>query len=248
MGALVTTTVLGSCVEQPEVQCFVALSISSPFTARLEKVGGDDCPDHPTAMFVGAQTYVVDPRTPGDGINSVALQAQEAGEFVDRGELEDPPVTPEAGQKPYALGKFTSKHPGSDDICEVPTMSVAEVTMPEIPERVLEDVDEDEDGEPDTLPAQPAVSVRYKWSNFKAYVTAANTGTQWGADLEYTKNGCTAKYKVIAVNAQQYCGNEETGEPDDSLCEGATSEDFGPMKCDPGLLHCVLTGDFPSLN
>jgi hypothetical protein len=235
-----------SCAEQPEVQCFAALSAYSPFTVSLTKVSGD-CAEEPTGMFVGAQTYVKNPTNPGDGINSIALQASEAGEWIARGKLNDPQVLPNPADKPYALGKFTSKHPNGQDICSVPTLSTAQVRMPAVPELSMPDGD-DEDMDPDVVAAQDAVNASYKWSNVQVYVTAANTGTHWAGDLEYTKNGCTAKYKALAINTWTYCGNDD-GAPDDSLCADASElyGDFRPLKCDPGILHCVLTGDFPAL-
>lgn len=245
LSVLAAAGALASCTDQPETQCFAALTPYAPFTARYTKVSGDDCEDEPTAQFIGVETYVRNPTHPGDGINSVALQVQEAGEFLLRAKQADPPVT-DAAHKPYALGKFTSKHPNGEDVCTIPTMSVAQVVLPEIPEQTTDDGD-DEDMDPDVIPAQPAVDVKYEWSNVRVYVTAADVGTQFAADLKYTKNGCTATYKVLAVNAQVSCEGEG-GTPDDASCEGAASANFGALSCDPNLLHCVLDGEFPSLN
>jgi hypothetical protein len=248
-----TAALATACAEQPDVQCFAALSVYSPYTVRLDKVSGD-CPEEPTAMFVGAQTYVKNPTNPGDGINSIALQAQEAGEWIARGQVAEPQVLPPANQKPYGFGKFTSKHPDSKDICEVPSLTPGEVTLAAVPETIVTPDGDDEGTEPDeVLDPQDAVSASYKWSNVQVYVTAANTGTQWAGDLEYTKNGCTAKYRALAVSAAVYCGTEEeTPKPNQAACDEAqsnstVSDDFAPLKCDPNLLHCVLTGDFPAL-
>ena len=48
------------------------------------------------------------------------------------------------------------------------------------------------------LPAEPAVSIRYEFSNVRVYTTASAIGTQLSADLTYTKDGCTATYRVAA--------------------------------------------------
>ncbi|WP_437292094.1 hypothetical protein [Sorangium sp. So ce406] len=87
-------------------------------------------------------------------------------------------------------------------------------------------------------------SLRYEWSNLEVYVTAANLGNMFQADLTYTEGTCTAKYKVVGLWPEVHCGlaveepvldpetgeqavDPETGEPktevvevpDDKLCD-----------------------------
>jgi hypothetical protein len=73
---------MAGCNEQPEVQCFGALSTGAPFTVRYDLVEMESPGTGDTAGFcgtltvgqVGVQTYVTNPDKPGDGINSIALQ------------------------------------------------------------------------------------------------------------------------------------------------------------------------------
>ncbi|WP_438030909.1 hypothetical protein [Sorangium sp. So ce233] len=89
-------------------------------------------------------------------------------------------------------------------------------------------------------------SLRYEWSNLQVYVTAANLGNTFQADLTYTEGTCTAKYRVVGLWPQVGCeklveqpvvdpdtGEPEvdsdtgepvteivaTGEPEDKLCD-----------------------------
>jgi hypothetical protein len=262
---------LASCAEQPEVQCFAALSFYSPFAVRYDLVSGSGECANLKAEGVGLQTYVTNPtKNKTAGINSIAMKAQQFGLWVLNGESNraDPadamsevePIVDDA-HEPYASGKFTSKHP-SNDICKVPTLEPARLVLPEIPEHQVED-DElglmytDEDSDPDVIPAQPAIDATYKWSNVEVWVTPGDVGTQWAADLEYTINGCTAKYKALAVNAYVEC------ESDADCAEASPSSNYATLKCrdsnelapiDPNKPTetsfkklCVLPGKFPDL-
>ncbi|WP_437738486.1 hypothetical protein [Sorangium sp. So ce1335] len=89
-------------------------------------------------------------------------------------------------------------------------------------------------------------SLKYEWSNLEVYVTAANLGNTFQADLTYTEGTCTAKYRVVGLWPQVGCEklveqqmvdpetdepvvDEETGEPvmevvatgepEDKLCD-----------------------------
>jgi hypothetical protein len=84
---------LAGCNEQPEVQCFGALSSGAPFTVRYDLVEMVSPGTGDTAGFcgsltvgqVGVQTYVTNPDKPGDGINSVALQLNQMGLWMLKG-------------------------------------------------------------------------------------------------------------------------------------------------------------------
>ncbi|XYH92343.1 hypothetical protein ACMHYB_31250 [Sorangium sp. So ce1128] len=64
-------------------------------------------------------------------------------------------------------------------------------------------------------------SLRYEWSNLQMYVTAANLGNTFQADLTYTEGTCTAKYRVVGLWPRVDCEklveqpalNPDTGEP-----------------------------------
>jgi hypothetical protein len=114
----------------------------------------------------------------------------------------------------------------------------------------------------------------YKWSNLDYLVRPDAIGTQLRGDLEYTRNGCTAKYKVKAVYPARDCekrekrGDEEVrlgvpdpdrcfpvSQPDKNIFEGSgISPDF-PVECvefDPAGMttgkrfFCMITKDVPA--
>ncbi|MFY0562857.1 hypothetical protein ACN28E_03350 [Archangium lansingense] len=132
---------------------------------------------------------------------------------------------------PYSLGVLPAEA-DADGFCTVPSLSVAEKHVPEDPEQVL-----------------PADAV-YQWSNVRLVALPEAPGTQLLADLEYTADGCTARYEVWAMwPGDVDCAAEDSpDEPDDSLCQ--QSESIPPsfaVTCDPFLLLCVPAQRPPSL-
>ena len=116
-------------------------------------------------------------------------------------------------------------------------------------------------------PAVEATQYTYKFSNVNFLVRPDAIGTQMAADLDYTRNGCTAKYRVKGVYPARNCESRTTpGQPDAELCspvaqpekgifEGSgISPDF-PVACiefDPGSptgakrFFCMITKDVPA--
>jgi len=117
--------------------------------------------------------------------------------------------------------------PSSDNFCEVPTLSVAQVHVPAVTE-------------PSTDPngmvvcPSPALDVKYEWSNVRLVVSAAVLGTEFAADLTYTNNGCTAQYRVWAVSPAVTCALPTPPPP----VEEAGTEDAADAESDVS-----LTGD-----
>jgi hypothetical protein len=102
--------------------------------------------------------------------------------------------------KHYALGKFEKQEP-SGDFCVLPVLLPARVRLPALDP--VEDMC-------NPAPGEPAIDVSYTWSNVKVYVTPDAYGTQLAADLTYTKDGCTAQYRMIAVYPVVACGVDTT--------------------------------------
>jgi hypothetical protein len=253
------------CAEQNNVQCAAAVG---EFAAKYElKSGTGPCAELP-GEILGLQTYVTNPQKGGDRRPSIAIKSGRVGEFVANGENEEwivdgkaqsvePVLDTNTSHQFYSFGKFEKRLPNGKDICTVPTLSDAALTLPEIAEHEVRDGDNDDGDDTngiDTLPvdAQPAQNLKYKWSNVRVYVTPALTGVQFAADLSYTEGSCTAKYSVKAVSPATWC-DDGNGKPDDSLCVPGSdpwapslSPDI-PVKCDPELLLCVIDGDFPAL-
>jgi hypothetical protein len=249
--------------ESAKVQCAVAVG---EFAAKYELVEGTgECSELPGEVL-GLETYVTNPQKKGDRTPSMAIKSGEVGEFIANGENEEwivdgkpeevePVLDTTSGHQPYSFGKFTQRTPDSKNICTVPTLSVARLTLGPIAEHEVRDEEDEDDSDGiDTIEvdAQPALDLSYTFSNVRVYVTPALTGLQFAADLTYRSGACTAKYKVKAVSPAVSCEGED-GKPDESLCvpgadpwSPSLSADI-PVKCDPELLLCVLNGDFPAL-
>lgn len=130
---------------------------------------------------------------------------------------------------PYSLGAMP-KQAGEDGFCVIPSLEVAEKRAPA-----------------NAALGLPELNVSYTWSNVKVLAKPEAPGTQLVADLEYTENGCTARYEVWAVwPGDIECANED-GAPDDSLCAKATTlnQDFA-TRCDEHILRCVPARRPPS--
>ncbi|WP_437604479.1 hypothetical protein WMF20_24880 [Sorangium sp. So ce834] len=107
-------------------------------------------------------------------------------------------------------------------------------------------------GEP-TLEPGPR---KLEWSNVRLYVTAANLGNQFEAEVTYSEESCSARYKVVGVwpivDCQVYGENPDpegeplpTGKGDESICQDPLSG-ISPdlkVKCDPVAFVCVLDAE-----
>lgn len=143
----------------------------------------------------------------------------------------DPTDERDPTHPPYALGVLPAEA-DADGFCTVSSFSVAEKHVPEDPAHVL-----------------PADAV-YRWSNLRLVVRPEVPGTQLVADLEYTADGCTARYEAWAMMPGSIlCASRESPrEPDDSFCEQSESIPRGfAVTCDPHLLYCVPARRPPSL-
>jgi len=129
---------------------------------------------------------------------------------------------------PYSLGEL-AKESDTEGFCAATNMAVAEKHAPA-------------DGD------LPPADIVYRWSNVRVLAIPRAPGTQMVADLEYTEDGCTARYEVWAMwPGDVECDNGE-GQPDDSLCAsaGSINPDFATV-CEPTLLRCVPATRPPSL-
>ncbi|WP_437787088.1 hypothetical protein [Sorangium sp. So ce1097] len=79
-------------------------------------------------------------------------------------------------------------------------------------------------------------SLRYEWSNLEVYVTAANLGNTFQADLTYTEGTCTAKYRVVGLWPEVHCEkyveqpvvDPQTGEPQVDAATGEPLTEIVP--------------------
>ncbi|HEX5751647.1 MAG TPA: hypothetical protein VFZ09_35830 [Archangium sp.] len=131
---------------------------------------------------------------------------------------------------PYSLGVLPAEA-DAEGFCTIPSLSVAEKHVPEDPEQGL-----------------PADAL-YRWSNVRIVTRPEVPGTQLIADLEYTADGCTARYEAWAMwPGDLDCADADAPDtPDESLCQ--QSERIPPrfaVTCDPVLLRCVPARRPPS--
>lgn len=229
-------TSLAACSEQPEARCATTLTT---FAAHYELVSGTGACSELSGEILGAMTFVTDWRKDDDdGLYSVAIQSVTAGDLVAQGEASDPPLAdPEASHHPYAIGKFTARTPSDAGVCEIPSFEAAQLDMPELPPL-----------EPETEPT-PATSLGYGWRNFRLGVSAGAQGLIWTADLDYTRDGCTASYRVRALAPAVSC-DDGAGNPNEAACAPGPAEEAGVhpslaggLTCDAGLLTCVLAAE-----
>jgi hypothetical protein len=197
---------------------------------------------------------------------TVAIGSERIGWLIDRAatsKVGDPNVA----HKLYSVGDFP-KEP-TNDFCAVPQMRMpdAEIDMPQVP-AIPDDPTTPDD---ESQPLVEATHYVYKWSNVDFLVRPDAIGTQMRADLEFTKNSCTAKYKVKAVYPARDCEKQDasgkrlgvadpdrcfpTAQPDKNIFEGSgISPDF-PVECvdfdSPNTggakrFFCMITKDVPA--
>ncbi len=206
--------------DQPRPRCSIA---QGDFAATYTLVSGEgDCATL-RGEVLGVQAYYAktsdrNPR-PDYEHASIGIQPQSITDLLGGtggcGE-------PDPSDAPYSFGGFASAEPGADDFCIVPTLSSARLRLPAIAGQVNACM---------CVPARPAVDVSYEWSNVRVYTTAAAHGTQLAGDLRYTKDGCTATYRVQAVYPAVACGAlvEPPAESDGGAAEEDAAADEGGL-------------------
>jgi hypothetical protein len=232
LGAM--TTMASSCASQPPVKCTAS---ANPGAARFAVVTSNGCMGVPLVdnkgEVVGVQTFVPSVSDPNayNLPNSVALQSEEASILAANGQAVMPPVEDtDKTHHLYALGKFDNAFPDGNDICTISTMSKAELNMPVVPAHL--------DDMMMMVPEQPATHITYQWSNVRIIVRPDSIGTQTFADLAYTRDGCTATFKVSILTPEVSCDNN--GMPDQSKCDAPTDPAIGAVP--PGTTTCEDQG------
>lgn len=242
--AVLVAWVLGGfteCTEQPEPQCITS---PVPFAVRLTELERDEstpgsCDDFAVDSFnadpeVGVEPYYArdDKGQPDYDRGSIAIQTAEVGDLVFGAEAFGVQNQATDGTR-YSEGAFTAKAPDNRGYCAVPVLSATHVVLPELP-AIEDDPDTDED---ESFPGQPAVDLRLAWSKFRVYVTAADYGTQFEAELRDTRtteagDSCTIVYHAVGLSPAVPCMafDPETGDP---LLDDAGAYVLDPAACDP---------------
>lgn len=244
LSSAATVAFTTSCA-QPLPSCASALGY---FAAEYELVEGDPSSACGSLLGdeLGMQTYYQEggPNgTPNYADAHVAIRPLAIGAMVEYAEIRgaiDPAEIDEVFHAANAIGEFDGGYPNDDEICSIDAFDPSSVSLPAIEEQLDDPATAEED---ESMPAQPAIAVTYAWSNVRFIVSANIQGTQFEADLDYTQDGCNAKYHVRGVYPVVYC------ETDDECRDDANgmNPDFA-SHCNTDLGLCVLDGDIPSLD
>ncbi len=137
-----------------------------------------------------------------------------------------------------SVGDFAAPRPADDDFCVAPSFSATQLSLPEVP--AVEDDPETPD-EDESIPAQPATTIRYEWTDARILVTPDAQGTQFVAEMHFEQDGCEADYHVTGVFPAVYCGtNEDCEDPANGI-----NPSFD-VECEEALGLCVLVGEPPA--
>ena len=251
VGSLSVGAFASACT-QPEITCS---SARGSFAAKYAlRDGAGECATL-IGDTIGIQSYnpTAAGRTTSDLKHTdIAIKPQALGDLVARaGDASLSDATPE--DHPYAFGGFTTSNPTDEGFCTALDLEPARQQLPELPA-----IPGDATSGTTEVPAVPATSIEYTWSDVHFYVTPAAPGTQMTATLKYKRDDCEATYDVRALYPAVPCANA-AGAPDDANCSAeadpehgrATGSGISPdfrTTCDPQLLLCVLAdGPLPVL-
>jgi hypothetical protein len=218
---------------------------SEALTKELTELRGD---------IVGFQSYVEDHygRNPETDPSTLAVQTNTLGttarRYASRKTDGGEPAVDKASPL-YSLGVFDRPTIDENDFCSVTKLERA---AQDLPGAVGIPADPARDAGPQ--PPLPPISLAYEWSNLRVNLTPEINGSQVEAMLTFTKNGCSATYKVLAVYPYVQCLDKDKN-PSQALCSPEPQPDAGrsvgsglrfPTVCDPVLGFCVYDGDaFP---
>ncbi|MFO7562943.1 MAG: hypothetical protein R6X02_09905 [Enhygromyxa sp.] len=237
--AAVTLIGATSC-SQPDINC---TSAHGRYAAEYTLVEGDPasaCGQLPGDVL-GMQTYFQEGGargTPDYENAKLAIRPESLGTMIAYAEARGVISGDETFYAANALGSFTAGFPDDEGFCMAEQFEPAQVTLPDIPE-IPDDLTTPEVDE--TQRAQPAIAVEYRWSNARFVVTADAQGTQFEADLDYRRDGCTAKYHVVGLYPVVAC--ESDADCDDP--RSGINPDFA-VRCHGELNLCVLDAELPA--
>jgi hypothetical protein len=237
LGSLAFTA---SCT-QPLVNCSAAYGY---YAAEYTLTEGD--PNSVCGQLLGdvlgMETYYQEGGkngTPDYANADVAIRPESLGIMIDYAELRGVIDGDVVFYQANAIGSFTSGFPDEATFCMAEDFTAAEVSLPYIPAGMMDDPNTPDEDESE--PEQAAIDVRYQWSNARFVVSADAQGTQFEADLEYTQDGCTAKYHVVGVYPAVYCETDDECHDE----KNGINPDFA-VRCNTDLGLCVLDAELPA--
>lgn len=233
---------LVNCADEPKPYCLV-----SPigFAVKLIEKGRQEsspgaCDNFGPSGFnadpeVGLEPfYQQDANGNSDYLNgSIGIQTAEVGSLFFTAKDSGIENAAKNGNV-YSLGKFANSRADANDLCHVPTLSPTHVVLAEIPPTPDDPATPDDD---ESDPGQPAVDITLEWSNVDIYVSPANYGTQFQADLLDTRvtdagDTCAITYRAVGLAPAVPCGAlDADGNPLPPNSDGSPQLD--PTDCDP---------------
>ncbi|HYH94768.1 hypothetical protein [Hyalangium sp.] len=215
-GALLT----GCNFDQPNAGCIVQDASFANWYAKYDLKPDQNLSAECQAKVVKGEVWGVFKFTDPQKADSSVLTIRPAGLYTR--------ATRDPGD-PYlqtAEGKL-AEEPDASDFCAANEFSLATVNA----------------GPSST---EPATSISYQFSNVKVYAAPDAPGTQIGADLAYTRDGCTIQLGVRALWPALAC-DPDSSNPAENCGAGSGMNPEFDVTCDPDLNRCVPTKAIPSL-
>jgi len=262
---------LSNCADQPKPYC-----LASPYgfaVKLIEKTRVGACDGFGPEGFnadpeVGLSPYY-QPGKNGESDyakGSLAIQTAEVGALFFTAQ-EAGVASSATDGKVYSLGNFAGETPDDDGFCAVPTLSKTHIVLEALPDTPDDPETPDED---ESAPGQPAQDITLEWTNVRVYVTPANYGTQFEADLTDTRispsgDECTITYHALGLSPVVQCNAfDDEGNPiinddgsyqlDISACDPIADVAAGrptgsgitvntDYTCDPVTAFCAVAGE-----
>jgi hypothetical protein len=236
-GTLLVGLLASSGCQQPIPNCG---SAHGAFAARYELVEGDPASACGALLgdVVGLNSYYANGGArPNLEKGSVAIRPQYLNDMVFHAAAQGV-VDETMNDGVQSVGDFIGPKPGDDDFCEAETFSATQLSLPEVPAVADDPETPDED---ESLPAQPATTIRYEWTNARILVTPDAQGTQFVADMHFEQDGCEADYRVVGVFPAVGCATNAECNDDANGINPSFS-----VECAVDLGLCVLTDEPPA--
>lgn len=236
-GSLLLGLLASSGCQQPIPNCG---SAHGDFAAKYELENGDPASACGALLgdVLGLESYYANGGArPNLEKGSIAIRPAYLNDMVFRAAAQGV-VDETMSDGIQSVGDFNAPKPKDDDFCEAPSTSATQMSLPEVP--AVEDDPETPDDD-ETLPVQPATTIRYEWSNVRVVVTPDAQGTQFVADMHFEQDGCEADYHVVGVFPAIGCATNDECQDDANGINPSFS-----VECAVDLGLCVLTDDPPA--
>jgi hypothetical protein len=227
--------VVGAC-DQPKILCNTQHGGYAVRYTLLE--GSGACAMLKTGV-IGVQAYgsVGENMSPDWKRPPVALKTEETGTLIDEYGVE------RAATEIAAVGRFVGKNPDGSGFCAVEGLTPVKLSLAAVPAM--------SDGTGGMTEPLPATTLELAWSDVKFFVSAEIIGGEFTGELKYTKDGCTARYRVSGLYPATSCEDEAAlGGVNPGLClpckGGAGISPAIETVCDPDAKVCLPKNEVPS--